>query len=319
MRRFGLTVDSLLEAEVVLADGQIVRTGADEHPELFWGLRGGGGNFGVVTEFLYRAHELGPLTILAAFHPLERAAEVLRMADATMADPETPDALLWTSFLRRGPDFAPWMPAELANTRGLMSLIEWSGDPAEGRARLSAIQRELDAPAGELTELPYLAIQTVTDELLAPGTLHAYVKAGFATELSEEMLAVLLEQGGRVGSPLSVIEVLSMGGAIDRVAPETTAFEHRGSRWLINVPGQWTDPADSGREIAWVRESFAALAPHLAGGAYSNFMDDDETDAAARAYGEGATLARLAEVKRAYDPENVFARNQNIAPAPIGA
>jgi hypothetical protein len=248
---------------------------------------------------------------------MDRAAEVLRMAEATISDPATPDALLWTSFVRRGPDFAPWMPAQLANTRGLMSLIEWSGDPAEGRARLSAIARELDAPAGELTELPYLAIQTVTDELLAPGTLHAYVKAGFAAELTEAMIEVLLTQGGEVGSPLSVIEVLSMGGAIDRVAPEATAFPHRGSRWLINVPGQWADPADSTREIRWVRESFAALAPHLAGGAYSNFMDDDEADAAARAFGEGSTRARLAALKRVWDPENVFSRNQNIVPAPL--
>ena len=314
MRRFGLTVDSLLEAEVVLADGRIVRAAEDENAELFWGLRGGGGNFGIVTEFLYRAHELGPLTILATFHPLERAAEVLRLADQTMADPSTPDALLWTSFARRGPDIAPWLPPELAGTPGLMCLIEWSGDPAEGRERLAAIERELDAPAGELSEVPYLGMQTVTDELLAPGTLHAYVKAGFATELTEELLEVIVRQGAEVGSPLSVIEVLSMGGAIDRVEPSATAFPHRGSRWLINVPGQWSDPADSEREVAWVRESFAALEPHLAGGAYSNFMDDDETDSAARAY--GATLERLAGIKRAYDPENVFSLNQNITPSP---
>ena len=313
MRRFGLTVDSLLEAEVVLADGRIVRAAEDEHSELFWGLRGGGGNFGIVTGFHYRAHELGPLTILATFHPLERGAEVLRRADATMADPTTPDALLWTSFMRRGPDIAPWLPAQFAGTPGLMSLIEWSGEPAEGRERLGAIARELDAPAGELTEVPYLGMQTITDELLAPGTLHAYVKAGFATELTEELQEVIVRQGAQVGSPLSVIEVLSMGGAIDRVDPTATAFPHRGSRWLINVPGQWSDPAAGEKEVAWVRESFAALEPHLAGGAYSNFMDDDETDSPSRAY--GATLERLAQVKRVYDPENVFSLNQNITPA----
>ena len=208
---------------------------------------------------------------------------------------------------------APWLPSALQGTPGLMSLIEWSGDPAEGRERLGRLAAELEAPAGELSEVPYLAMQTLTDELLAPGTLHAYVKAGFATELSDELVATLIEQGAEVGSPMSVIEVLSMGGAIDRVAPEATAFPHRGARWLINVPGQWTDPADSRAEIAWVRETFAALEPHLAGGAYSNFMDDDESEAPARAY--GTTLARLAEVKHAYDPENVFSLNQNIIPA----
>jgi hypothetical protein len=199
---------------------------------------------------------------------------------------------------------------------GIMSLIEWSGDPAEGRGRLREIERELDPPAGDLSEIPYLAIQTITDELLAPGTLRAYVKAGFAAEVTDAMIEVLVQRGARVGSPLSVIEVLSMGGAIDRVPVADTAFPHRGSRWLINVPGQWSppDPAVAEREIAWVRETFAALSPHLAGGAYSNFMDDDEDDSAGRAYGE--TLARLGAVKASYDPDNVFSLNQNIAPAP---
>lgn len=312
MRRLGLTVDSLIEAEVVLADGEIVRASADVLPDLFWGLRGGGGNFGIVTEFRFRAHELGPLIVLATFHPLERAAEVLALADRTMADPETPDELLWTSFLRRGPDMAPWMNPELVGTPGLMSLIEWSGDPAEGSERLAALASALDAPAADLSEVPYLTMQTLTDELLAPGTLHAYVKAGFARELNAEMIDVLISQGAEVGSPLSVIEVLSMGGAIDRVPSGATAFPHRGSRWLINVPGQWTEPQDGPAEVAWVRDSFAALKPHLSGGAYVNFMDDDESDAASRAY--GSTLERLAAVKATYDPGNVFSLNQNITP-----
>ncbi len=313
MRRFGLTIDSLGSAEVVLADGRVVRASETDHPDLFWGLRGGGGNFGIVTEFEFRAHELSVLPILATFHPLDRAAEVLRAGERYMADPGTPDELLWTSFLRRGPDFAPWMPSELANTRGVMSLIEWSGDAATGRALLAKISDELDPPAGELVDVPYLAIQSVTDQLLAPGTLHAYVKAGFAGELTEDFIEALIDSGSRVGSPLSVIEVLAMGGAIRRVPDGATAFPHRRSRWLINMPGQWVDAADTADEIAWVRETYATLAPFLTGGAYSNFMDDDESDAAGTAYGQ--TLARLAEIKAVYDPENVFRLNQNIRPA----
>jgi hypothetical protein len=312
MRRFGLTVDSLLEAEVVLADGQVVRAAENDHPDLFWALRGGGGNFGVVTEFVFRAHELSVLPILATFHPLDHAREVLRMGERMMCDPQTPDALLWTSFLRRGPDFAPWMPDALAGTRGIMSLIEWSGEVSEGHEVLGEIQRELDAPAGDLADIPYLAIQQVTDELLAPGTLHAYVKAGFAAELTEEFLDALIACGSRVASPLSVIEVLSMGGAIGRVPAGATAFPHRDARWLINVPGQWADPEHTELEVAWVRDTYAALRPFLAGGAYSNFMEDDDEDPAGSAY--GATLARLAEVKGRYDPGNVFRLNQNIRP-----
>jgi FAD binding domain-containing protein/berberine-like enzyme len=315
MRRFGLTIDSLLSAEVVLADGRTLTASENENPDLFWGLRGGGGNFGVVTEFTYRAHPLGPLTVLATFHPLERAAEVLALGEEMTADPGTPDALLWTSFLRRGPDIAPWLDPGFVGRRGIMSLIEWSGEPAEGRRRLREIERRLAPASGELAEIPYLAMQTVTDELLAPGTLRAYVKAGFATELGEELIAVLIERGALVGSPLSVIEVLRMGGAIDRVDPGATAFPHRGSRWLVNVPAQWADgdPGIAAREVAWARETFAALEPHLAGGAYSNFMEDDECSGPDRAY--GATLMRLAELKATYDPENVFSLNQNIRPA----
>jgi FAD/FMN-containing dehydrogenase len=313
MRRFGLTIDSLLSAQVVLADGRVVRASDDEHPKLFWGLRGGGGNFGVVTEFEFRAHELTTLPILATFHPLERAAEVLVLGERYMADPSSPRELLWTSFLRRGPDFAPWMPATLAGTRGIMCLIEWSGALEPGRELLRTIQDELRAPAGDLSDHPYLAIQQVTDQLLAPGTLHAYVKAGFARTLSNAFIDALIDCGGRVGSPLSVIEVLSMGGAIVDVPVTDTAFPHRDARWLINMPAQWSDPADTDAEIAWVRETYRRVGPYLSGGAYSNFMGDDEIGAAATAYGD--TLARLARVKAEYDPDNVFRLNQNILPA----
>lgn len=313
MRRFGLTIDSLLSAVVVLADGRIVRAGPDENPDLFWALRGGGGNFGVVTEFEFQAHELTVLPILAMFHPLEYAAEVLGTGERLMTDPETPDELLWTSFMRRGPAEAPWMTETLEGTPGVMSLIEWSGDVEDGYELLRDIQRELDPPAGELAIVPYLAIQSITDELLAPGTIHAYLKAGFTAELTETMIECLIDRGSQVGSRLSVIEVLPLGGAIRDVPGDATAFPHRDARWLINIAGQWHEPGATDDEIAWVRGTFAALEPHLTGGAYSNFMEDDDADAAAVAY--GSTLVRLQRIKAIYDPDNVFRLNQNIEPA----
>jgi berberine-like enzyme len=220
------------------------------------------------------------------------------MAEAT----DAPDELLWTSFLRRAPE-VPWIPPELAGTRGVMSLIEWSGDPREGRALLSLIRRQLQPAASSLDDVPYLTMQRITDELLAPGTLHAYVKAGFAHALTDAFIAALTAQGAQVGSPLSVIEVLAMGGAIRR--SDAGAFAYRDANWLINIPGQWRDPADTPAEIAWVRDTYAALEPHLSGGTYSNLSVGD-------AYGRHHE--RLREVKRAYDPENVFRLNQNIAP-----
>jgi len=194
-----------------------------------------------------------------------------------------------------------------------MSLIEWSGDVEEGHELLREIERELDPPAGELATVPYLTIQSITDELLAPGTLHAYLKAGFTAELTDAMIESVIDRGSRVGSRLSVIEVLSLGGAIRKVPNDATAFPHRGARWLINIAGQWHDPAATAREVAWVRETFAELQPHLTGGAYSNFMGDDDAQAASTAY--GSTLARLREIKAIYDPDNVFRLNQNIEPA----
>jgi len=313
MRRFGLTIDALLSAVVVLADGRVVRAAEHENPDLFWALRGGGGNFGVVTEFEFRAHELTVLPILATFHPLDRAAEVLETGERMMSAAGARNELLWTSFMRRGPAEAPWMTDALEGTPGVMSLIEWSGGVDEGLGLLREIERALDPPAGELATVPYLTIQSITDELLAPGTLHAYLKAGFADALTETMIDQLIDRGSRVGSRLSVIEVLSLGGAIRDVPNDATAFPHRGARWLINIAGQWRDPAATDHEIAWVRATFGALEPHLTGGAYSNFMGDDEARAASVAY--GSTLSRLREIKAKYDPDNVFRLNQNIEPA----
>ncbi len=313
MRRFGLTIDSLLSAIVVLADGRIVRAAEDENADLFWALRGGGGNFGVVTEFEFQAHALTVLPILATFHPLEHATEVLRMGERLMSSQTARNELLWTSFMRRGPAEAPWMTEALEGTPGVMSLIEWSGDVEEGHELLRDIQSMLDPPAGELATIPYLAIQSITDELLAPGTIHAYLKAGFSAELTDAMIDCLIDRGSRVGSRLSVIEVLALGGAIRDVPRDATAFPHRDARWLINIAGQWHEPAATESEIAWVRTTFAALEPHLSGGAYSNFMEDDDAEAANVAY--GSTLERLQRIKATYDPDNVFRLNQNIEPA----
>jgi FAD/FMN-containing dehydrogenase len=310
MRRFGLTIDSLLGAELVTAAGEVLRTSADEHPDLFWGIRGGGGNFGVVTEFEFRLHELAELLILATFHGLDGVERVLDRGRRELAAPGAPDELLWTSFVRKAPPL-PWIPAELVGRPGIMSLIEWSGDLDAGRERLGALRSELQPRVASLDLVPFLEIQTLTDEIFAAGK-RTYIKAGFAAELSDALIEVLRRHGATVGSDFSQIEVLALGGAIARVAPAATAFPQRGARWLINLPATWEDPADDRTEIAWVRAAYAELAPHLGEGRYVNFMGADEDEATGDAY--GATIARLREVKRRYDPQNVFSLNQNIRP-----
>jgi len=277
MRRFGLTIDSLLAAEVVTADGRVLSASEDENPDLFWGIRGGGGNFGVVTEFEFALHPLRDLLILATFHPLARAPEVLARGHEAMAD-GAPDELLWTSFLRKAPPL-PWVPSGLVGQPGVMSLIEWSGEPSQGRSCLESLHAELRPIAGSLEPVAFLRIQTLTDEIFAAGK-RTYIKAGFAQELTDGLVA--------------------------------TAFPHRNATWLINLPATWEEPVNDAEEIAWVRRSFASLEPHLTGGKYVNFMGEDERSDSGDAY--GATLRRLREVKRVYDPENVFRRNQNIPP-----
>jgi FAD/FMN-containing dehydrogenase len=309
MRRFGLTIDNVISAEVVTAGGEILRASASENPELFWAIRGGGGNFGVVTEFELSLHELRSLLILAMLHPIDATRRVLEAAGETMvAGP--PDELYWTSFLRKAPPL-PWIPPELVGMPAVVSLIEWSGKREEGEALLQGVQRDLQPDLFSLDVVPYTQIQSMTDDIFAHGQ-RTYIKAGCVRALTEGVIDALIEHGSRVGSPASQIEVVAMGGAIRRVDPEATAFPHRDAAWLLNIPAIWETAAEDEAEIAWARGAFAALVPYLTGGKYVNFMDQDENAAVPAAY--GGTLKRLQAVKRRYDPDNVFRLNQNIAP-----
>jgi FAD/FMN-containing dehydrogenase/SAM-dependent methyltransferase len=315
MRRFGLTIDSLEATVVVTADGDILRASAGEHPDLFWALRGGGGNFGVVTEFEFALHDLSQLTVLATFHPLEQARQVIERGRREMADPAARDELLWTSFLRRASD-VPWIPPEFVGQHGIMSLVEWSGDPEEGRAILEKIRDDLQPPASDLSVVPFLFMQTITDDLFAHG-LRTYIKAGFADDLPDDLIDTMLERAALLQSPISQMELLALGGAIARFEPDATAFPFRKARWLINIPATWRDAADDEHEIAWARATYAAVRPHLTEGTYVNFMGDDEEAGVAGAYGR--TIERLQQVKAVYDPGNVFRLNQNITPVTAAA
>lgn len=312
MRHFGLTIDSLLSVEMVTVEGAVVTASQAQNPELFWALRGGGGNFGIVTSFTYRMHVLDqPLLILFCFHRMADAQKVLGLGQKLMADRATPRELLWTSFLRKGMPL-PWMPDELIGQPGVMSAIEWSGDLDEGARVLGPILEQLAPAAYELEPIAYLDIQTAGDEIFRHGLI-TYVKAGFAEALSPELIDALTARGELIGSEISQVEFLAQGGAIADVPVDATAYPHRTATWLLNIPASWTDPADTDREVAWVRGTYEAMRPYLDGTSYSNFMDTDEVADASTAYGQ--TLARLREVKAQWDPENVLHLNQNIVPA----
>jgi FAD/FMN-containing dehydrogenase len=197
-----------------------------------------------------------------------------------------------------------------------MSLAEWSGDPAEGRGPLEKMRADLSPAASDLSVVPFGFMQTVTDDLFAHG-LRTYIKAGFAADLPDGLIDVLLDRAARLRSPISQVELLALGGAISRVSPDATAFPFRNARWLINIPATWRDAADDESEIAWARATYAAIRPYLSEGSYVNFMGDDEDDTAAAAYGR--TTGRLQQVKAVYDPENTFRLNQNITPAAVPA
>ena len=197
-----------------------------------------------------------------------------------------------------------------------MSLIEWSGDAAEGRDVLARIRDELKPAVSDLSVVPFLFMQTITDDLFGHG-LRTYIKAGFAGDLPDGLIDALLERAVELQSPISQVELLALGGAIARVDPGATAFGFRKARWLINIPATWRDAADDEREIAWARATYAAVRPFLSEGTYVNFMGDDEDEGAAGAYGR--TIERLQRVKAAYDPDNIFRLNQNITPVSAAA
>jgi len=236
---------------------------------------------------------------------------VLARAQVLMSDARTPRELLWTSFFRKGQPL-PWMPEDLIDVPGLMTVIEWSGEVEQGQGLLKDLCEEIAPLASIVEPVPYLTMQTAGDEIFRHGLL-TYVKAGFAPALTPDLVETLVGRASEIGSPISQVELLAQGGAIADVAVDATAYPHRTATWLVNIPASWADPADTDRETAWVRGTYAAARPHLDGTSYSNFMDGDEATDEETAY--GATLRRLREVKSAWDPENLFHLNQNIVPA----
>jgi hypothetical protein len=309
MRKFGLSIDNLTSVRVVTADGDVLRASADEHPDLFWAVRGGGGNFGVVTEFEFGLHEVGPHFLGVAIHRLERAHPALETW--RNAVDELPDDVQWNSFLRMLPPF-PWVPEGLSGQRVLLSALLYIGDATAGERTILPILDSLEPDGQFATALPHCELQRGWDDVFAPGKFN-YHKAGFIDDLSNDLFDVLLEAAAAMPSPSSHIEVIPQGGAIRRVPTDATAYPHRQAGFIFNVIGMWEPDADAQANIGWVRETYDALWPHSNGGLYVNYMGGEESGGIEAVYGHAH--ARLQVVKAIYDPDNVFSLNRNIAPA----
>lgn len=309
-RSYGLTIDNLRAADIVTADGRLVHASEREHSDLFWGIRGGGGNFGVVTSFEYRLHPVGPQTLAGlVVHPFSAAAEVLRGYRRLTA--EAPDALTCWAVLRKAPPL-PFLPAETHGREIVVLAMCYAGGPDEG-LRAAAPLRALGQPIADVVgPAPYAGWQTAFDALLTPGARN-YWKSHNLRTLTDRALDILLDQAGRLPTPECEVFIGHLGAAVNRVPADATAYPHRDVEYVVNVHTRWRDASQDDECVQWARALFDALAPEASGGVYVNFMPADEASRVGQgAYGRN--YARLARLKTQYDPGNLFRLNQNIAP-----
>ncbi|MFO1127665.1 MAG: FAD-binding oxidoreductase [Rhodospirillales bacterium] len=309
-RSFGHAIDNLVSADVGTANGELLRASPDENADLFWGIRGGGGNLGVVTSFTFRLHPVGP-EVLAGLvvYPFDRADQYLRQYRAFVA--EAPDALTVWTVLRKAPPL-PFLPADVHGKEVVVFALLYAGDAEEGQRAIEPI-RHFGTPVGEhVGPMPFAAWQSAFDPLLTPGARNYWKSHDFA-QLSDAALDLMVEYAGNLPTPECEIFIAHLDGAAGRVAADAMAYPHRDARFVLNVHTRWRDPGDDQACIAWARSFFAATAPHATGGVYVNFLTADEQDRVHAAYGDN--YDRLAALKAKYDPDNLFQVNFNVRPA----
>ncbi len=302
MGKHGLTVDNLISADVVTADGQFRKASATDHPDLFWGLRGGGGNFGIVTSFEYRLHPVTEVLGGLVIYPLAQGREVLRF---------------YRDFCRTLPDEAEADAGLLTSPEGIpvAALVLGYNGPIEDGVKVLAPARQFGRPVADLVgPMPYCARQSMLDEPNARHGLHRYWRSAFTEEIADDVIDMLVDRAASFSSPLSALLFFYMHGAATRVPAGATAFAARRCQWDFDAIGQWTDGAESAQHIAWVRALWDPLEPHLKGSAYVNHLAEDDRPEKVRA-SFGENYGRLRQIKGVYDPENLFRINANIVPA----
>ncbi|HTN65722.1 MAG TPA: FAD-binding oxidoreductase [Burkholderiaceae bacterium] len=308
-RKYGLTVDNLIAAEVVTADGERRWTSADHEPDLFWAIRGGGGNFGVVTLFEFQLHEVGPEIFGGlVVYPYEQAKSVLTQY-RDFVDRLPQDLSVW-AVLRQAPPL-PFLPTEVHGKDVVVLAAFYSGKVADGPAAVEPL-RGFGQPYGEhLGPMPYTAWQKAFDPLLTPGARNYWKSHNFSA-LSDDAIDTVIRYAGQLPSPQCEIFLGLIGGEASRPAADATAYPHRDALYAMNVHTRWNDPAEDRKCIDWARAFFDAATPYASGSVYVNFMTQEETGRIGAAY--GPNYQRLVQAKNKYDPHNLFRQNQNITP-----
>lgn len=307
-RGHGLSLDNLVSADLVTADAQVVHASAEDHPDLFWGLRGGGGNFGVVTHFQFRLHPVTTIYGGPMLFEVKDADAVLRTyRDYILQAPEQLGAFF--AFQIAPP--LPFIPAARHGHTFCMIVACWNGTPKGGEVALAPFFDAAPVVASHVAEMPYPTLNSAFDALLPPGLQH-YWKANFVTDLTDQLIQAHLTHGPKVPALQSTMHIYPINGACHRVAPDATAFGHRDANFATVIAGMWPDAKDNDANIRWVRAYSDATSPLSKKGGYINFMAADDTDRVAENY--GVAYRRLAQVKKKYDPDNVFHLNQNITP-----
>ena len=312
-RKYGLACDALIGAQVVTADGEIIETNASENPDLLWGLKGGGGNFGIVTRFDYQLYDLGPdVYLLMQFLPSDKMREGLQFWSEWSAT--APDEI--SSFAILG--FVPAMddiPADYHHQETVIFMAMYSGDPAEGEQVLAPLAN-FTTPVADFSDvMPFVEVQQLFDEDYPAGEMHYYWKSRYLAKLDDSAIDSLIALNAKAPSHHSTLDIWQMGGAMSRVAPAETAFGDRSAPFLLGIEANWEIGEDDNANISWARTVYDAVEPFASDRSYLNFPGfyEDSDSLVDNAFGEN--MARLRDLKKRYDPTNFFNRNQNIKPA----
>jgi FAD/FMN-containing dehydrogenase len=308
-RGVGLSCDNLVAAQVVTADGRVLPASESENEDLFWGIRGGGGNFGVVTAFEFRLHPVAEVYGGPMFFAASDAGTVLRAYREFIAD--APEELGGFPAWQIAPPL-PFIPEERHGETMLAFIACWAGATEDGERALQPIRDWAPVVAEHVGVMPYPALNSAFDALYPPGGLQHYWKANFVKELTDDAIEAHLEHGPNVPVVNSTVHIYPINGACNRVASDATAFAYRDATFATVIAGMWPDPADNDANIEWVRDYYDATAPLSEEGGYVNFMSGDDQERIRANY--GGNYDRLVDVKREYDPDNLFHLNQNVRP-----